>query len=592
MSKLKQLYQKEQGRWILSAGITLIFFSIVFFTLDIKFTTNDDARIMYALAGYASGDPYPGQSFINYFLGLLISLFYMIVPFVPWYFVYHVVAMFISETVIFYCFYKIAFRKQMSLWFPVCLQVFSLIFVFLISLVSIQFSVTSTILGTSAVVVMASKEFTDEARTQYSIYFYCVIAMLFSFMTRSLSWYCVMCFFILSCFYQVMRLYLYYPNVSKKYKDHHLILISLFIIVLGGSCFFARTTSRLIKNSSEITQEYNEYNDFRVEYMDYKQYLPYEQHEELYKKIGWDHEVYRATLCLLYLDENINETAFQTVTETYKEYSPNSLRKALSNMKTLFKDYHFVRLSFFGVLFMFGYMYYLSSKNPRHRFHMLTGLCCCGGCAVLVLYLAYSGRFPLRSYQTVLIPCFALMMILFLRNQTKQTKRHYRLYVITAAVFSFFSFYMLYFDKDYAKTQTVTEATYEQFQAFEEYAVERQNNFYLYDFTAGTVNRNPFVVYTDKKPINTMVSGGSFTFSELYYKQLAANGLSSLYWKDMVKDNIYYVSANPEFVNLVKLNIERELNTTIKIETVKLFGENVNGISIYKFRVDNSSNKQ
>ena len=152
--------------------------------------------------------------------------------------------------------------------------------------------------------------------------------------------------------------------------------------------------------------------------------------------------------------------------------------------------------------------------------------------------------------------------------------------------------YMVYIDKDYAATQTNTEATSEQFQNFEQYAIQNPEHFYVYDFSAGTVNRNPFVVYPNKKPINTMVAGGSYTFSELYYQQLEKNGLTSLYWEDLLKKNIYFTSANPTYVEVAQMNIERVTKHKVKVKEIKRFGENTKGITVYKFSAAETSKKK
>ncbi len=583
MNKLKQLFSTKKGRWQLAIGITLLFYIFVFLTLDINFATNDDTRIMYALAGYASGEPYPEQAFINYFLGLPISLLYSALPFVPWYAIYHISAMLISEVVIFYCFYKVAYQKQLSLLIPLFMQIFSLVLIFILPLVSIQFTLTSTITGTSAVVLMATKQYSDKWKTKCAIYTYCFIALLFSFMTRSLSWYCIMCFFILSCVYQIAILYYNYPDISKQRKRRYVLKIIVFILVLTSGCFLIRFVSRGIKNSSEITQVYNEYNDYRVDFMDYNQRLPYEGNEQLYSKINWDNDVYRAMLCLLFLDEHINGESLNVITDAYKGESSNSIYTAYMNLKTVFENYHFVRLSFIGILSLFIYLFHIAFKEPKYRIFLSAGFCSCLGCSILLIYLAYSGRLPLRSWQSVVIPCFSFMILMILNSQDKHTKNYYQFYGIIAMVLGICSLHMLYIDKDYAVTQTSTEATYEQFKAFEEYAVDRQEDFFVYDFTVATINRNPFVVYPDKKPINTMVSGGSYTFSELYYDQLAANKLNSLFWKDLIKSNIYFVSANSDFVELTKRNIEREVKNAINVKTIKRFGDDDRGITVYKF---------
>lgn len=587
MNRLKQLTATKKRRWMLSIGITFTLYVIVFLTLDITYATSDDSRIMYALAGYASGSSYPKQSFINYFLGVLIGLFYQCFPQIPWYAVYHIVAMFISECVIFLCFCRICDAKKLSPLVPFGVQIFCFLFLFLLPTVSIQFTVTSTILGTSAVVAMASLSHSNNRKTKYVTYIYCFIALLFSFMTRTLSWYSIMCFFVLACLYQLITLYFFYPKGTKRMKKSCTIRITLMVVLVVCSCFGLRVLSLHIKNQSEITQLYNDYNDVRIQYMDYKQRSPYAGNEKLYESIGWDNELYRATLCLLYMDPRINEEALTTITEAYQATADKTPINALSNIKQLFDDYLFVKITIIGTVLLFLFLNFKNfrlSDKRKQLLYLTMSIFCCGGCSLLLLYLGYTGRLPLRSYQSIVLPCVSLMIVFYLKCQNNKHRQYSKAVFLVAVLLSLNSLYCVYIDQSYSTTQTETGVTYKQFQVFEEFAVENQDNFYVYDFSIGTVSRNPFVTYPNEKPINTMISGGSYTFSELYYEQLHANGLESMYWEDLLKKNVYFVSANAEYVNVVQQNIENLTSNDIKCETIKQFGENTSGaITIYKF---------
>lgn len=89
-----------------------------------------------------------------------------------------------------------------------------------------------------------------------------------------------------------------------------------------------------------------------------------------------------------------------------------------------------------------------------------------------------------------------------------------------------------------------------------------------------------------------MVAGGSYTFSELYYQQLEKNGLTSLYWEDLLKKNIYFTSANPTYVEVAQMNIERVTKHKVKVKEIKRFGENTKGITVYKFSAAETSKKK
>lgn len=141
----------------------------------------------------------------------------------------------------------------------------------------------------------------------------------------------------------------------------------------------------------------------------------------------------------------------------------------------------------------------------------------------------------------------------------------------------------VYFMDDCTKTQTDTTATEQEVKEFEQYAIAHHENLYVYDFTVATLQRDPFVTFPDIKPTNCIISGGSYTFSTIYYQQLEQNGMSSLYWEDLLKDNVYYVSANWSFVELVMNSISEKVEKQVLCEEIYAFGPE--GAKVYKLSV-------
>ena len=200
------------------------------------------------------------------------------------------------------------------------------------------------------------------------------------------------------------------------------------------------------------------------------------------------------------------------------------------------------------------------------------------------MILSIKGRLPLRSFMSLIIPNLFLILMFLPCIKRIRYKNYVALVVVVVSLMCIsFSIKSIYISQEYLDTQTETSIGQKEFDAFEEYAIQHPNNFYVYDFSVATINRDPFKVFPNEKPSNTMVSGGSYTFSELYYEQLNANNLNELYWDDFLEKNIYFVSANDYYVEVMQKNIEEELNKKVKVTKEKTFGNQSNGLSIYKF---------
>ena len=89
-----------RGAWILTGLACLIAMAGAFLTIPAFFPTNDDAYAHQILSGGISSSPTARIMFINYGLCWIFSLPYTVIPAVPWWVVGHIVALFLSISLI------------------------------------------------------------------------------------------------------------------------------------------------------------------------------------------------------------------------------------------------------------------------------------------------------------------------------------------------------------------------------------------------------------------------------------------------------------------------------------------------------------
>lgn len=578
-----QLINKRKWQWIIAGVVSVVLFTVTYLTIDVLFSTNDDIRIMYALAGYNTGEPYPYHPFINFFLGKMISLQYQAFPQVPWYAVFHVCSIFTGITVTGKCCLKIAARQKLPIFIPVVLQVFLFLTIYLFPTVSMQFSTTPAILGiAAAALVFSIEEEQDKKRYVCGDLILSVLFLCFCYMTRSFTWYCVMCFYGLAVFYQI----LYSFPCKTKRKKKWLCIVCTTLVFSGICALTLRQSSLFLKEKVEQNTEFSKYDKHRAEFQDYGMHPDYYENAAFYNKIGWTENTYRAALGLLFLDENMNADSMQKITQEYKEHTEgHQVRDAYYVAKSIFESYRVAKtgIAVIVLLFLAG-MFFCFGKKELWR-EALVILCGFFGYLLMFLFLSYRGRLPIRTFMVITVSEAVTGVLCLLRVWTKDKwEKGKPILIIGAACLSLLAAYNIravYFTDDYTKTQTNTYATEEQVIEFETYATEHADDVFIYDFTVATRQRNPFVAFPEKKPTNCIVSGGSYTFSTIYYKQLEANGLDSLYWEDLLKDNIYYVSADSSFTELVEKNIEEKTGKETFCIEVERFAEK--GVKIYKF---------
>lgn len=591
MDKINTLTDKRKWQWGFAMIISLTIFSLTFFTIDINFATNDDNRIMYALAGYNTGSPYPYHPFINYFLGLLISSAYEVMPSIPWYGIFHVLCLFVGFLVIGKCCFKMAVKSKKSFWTAVVVQLYLFYALIIFPVVSMQFSTTPAVLGIAGVaLILCLDTKNDKKKYIYLDLFLAFIFLLLCFMTRSFTWYCVMCFYTLAVVYQFGCLR---HSRNAAWKKWAMVLFGSVFIV-GGSVLVIRGVSLYIKAQVETNKDYTEYNEYRTEFQDYIMRPEYVGNEEFYKGLGWSENTYRASLSLQFLDEEMNTENLKKITTEYKKEVPRrSLYDTWETAREIFDNNRVAKTGIASIFFLFILciiLYFIGEK--RRGIDLLSVLCTVGGFFLMFLYLAYRGRLPIRTFMVITISAVVFLALLVLKLMGRIDFDRVKPVLIVGIFCGFllmaYNFRAIYLTDECTRVQTRTTATVNEIEQFEQYALDHNKEFFLYDFTVATLQKEPFIVHQDKKPINCMVSGGSYTFSTLYYKQLEENGLSSLYWEDLLRNNVYYVSADIEFVELAAANIQEKTGKNIRYEIIEEFGEH--GVKIYKFNIDNETN--
>ena len=586
MREKNHRFERQRWQWGIAALVMAVLFGITYLTGTIRFSTNDDIRIMYALAGYNAGTAYPYQPFINYFLGQVISWQYELFPQVPWYAIYHVFCLYFGATVIGKSCVKIVAKRNIH----ICVALFAMIgfyyTILIFPVMSMQFSTTPAVLGIAAAILIYTLDFEKDCKG--GIYFevgLSIIMLLLCYMTRSFTWYCVMCFYALAVFYQIITIVSKKQIHVKKYAwmlCGCTLLTIIFVVCL-------RTWSLGIKDSVEVNKEFEEYNKYRTQVQDYNKRLDYYDNTAFYDSIGWTENTYRALLSLLFLDENMNTENMKSIYEAYESQSEGrSLNDTYLTAVSVFEEYRVAKTGIAVTVLLFLMCCLMGIGKENRWRERLCAFFAFLGYLIMYFYLSYQGRLPIRTFMVITICSATFLLISLIRIIEHKPKvvsvigRYAAVCIII--LLSLYNIRAVYFKDDCTRTQTYTTATENEVKQFEQYAVEHHDNIYVYDFTVATLQRNPFVTFPDVKPTNCIISGGSYTFSTLYYKQLEENGLTSLYWEDLLKNNVYYVSSDWDFVELVRDSISEKIGKEVICEETQSFG--AEGVKIYKMSVE------
>ena len=593
----------KQALWALA--LTVICFAFTFLTRRVIFSTNDDTRIMYALAGYCTGEPFPYQDFINITVGWVISFLYRIIPSLPWYGICHISYLAVSLFVFFYCLFSIGNRQGIHPLISAFLCVAYYVIVILFVLSGLQFSTTAAAMGMAGTVLIFSIDFQNDSKK--SVYVRMLLSVLFmclSYALRSYSAYISICFYVLTLAYQFVKY-----NKAKKDKrvttgrvGWIMVLAVLMIAILIPSMRFI---SHSMREKASDPRDLPEYDSARVLVQDYRMFPSYEGNEDFYKNIGWDENIYSAFLGLQFMDESMNTEAFRAMYDEYTRQAKGRfgfLGGSIRNLKQKIREILRYRVAkglivLSAGMFIGGVIFWINNRQKMEEGLFL--LFSTFGGAALVMLFAYMGRLPIRMFVAVMMLTCSVQALSVIRlsyingnNSTvaSDTKISKIVWITAVCIFcislcgiSAYNWRAVYLKDEGSRTQTRTTATLDGFEAFERYAISNPDNIYVYDFTVGTVARDPFIVYGDMKPTNCIISGGSYTYSTPYFKQLELLGLERLNFETLLDEGVFYVTNATDYCDKVCQILENKTGKRIHYSVVESFADNT--VMVVRFEI-------
>jgi len=311
-------YRSEKSRYIISALCVVVLMLLTFAILQIRFETNDDAGIMYIVAGYNTGTPSPLTLFTNIIFGYLLSGLYTLIPIIPWYGITHIFLIFISLTMILKSLIKVCVKREAPIVVPFVIFFFLYIFFMLYYTAALQFSTTPAIAGAAACVLTASLYFDESIRARVVDCIAIVSLLFFSYIIRSESGFVVLCYFATVLIFIIAKFIASSDRNIKQLRTLVLLCVCTVVLLISATIFDTYKDER--KGMTEYRSFYKQlsgYIDLRI--------TPYSEAPELYANIGWDSNLQSLVNNWFFMDERVTEENFAIINE-YNE----AIRQSLS----------------------------------------------------------------------------------------------------------------------------------------------------------------------------------------------------------------------------------------------------------------------
>lgn len=603
------------GNWTLFTAVCIvgILYLLVCVSRGIVFDTVDDYNVMMTLSGEKTGSPFWETTFYNPLLAFVISRLYLLTDEVQWYSVISVLMMMASLSVIAYCILKkinavASESRRVGIALGVLLTFLFLVAFYVYAIQRMQFTTTAASLGAAASALLFSIDVTDSRQTVRKHCIASIVFLALCYLERSLAGLASICFWLAG----IIRFYIIYKNDGKYHYETTELSSSLKpLATLAAGIIVIATVyaGTLCIKQIGSNAEYYSYDKVRSEFQDYP-HVTYASNPEIYSEAGWSKEIYDLATSLFYIAPEIGADEFESIVNSSANESaqPTLIEGAKLGWR-LVRDNSFARETAIACigLFLVGMAGVVSSRVLNHRwiaFQKARFIGLIGVSALsfgMLAYLAIQGRILLRIYLAVVLPLASCLIMLVLDiiqplcggshiDSTCEIKPKAG-YKRAAGAISVALMILLFCYASLAGAGTVIDKSStdcwspDLVKAAEQYAVEHPDSVYMHDysFTNYYNSYDPFRVYDDKKPINLIISGGSYTYTACYFEQLAVNGLDALSGEELVTGEVLYITdlSKPGYLQCLLAYLRSIYGDVIakQVDTIN------NKLGVYSFNI-------
>ena len=544
---LRQLAETGRGRMQISACIALLFVGVTAAILPITFLTNDDSSIMYAFAGYFTGEPYPIHGFVNLPLGYLTSLLYMILPQVPWWPVLQLLCVTISIWVMFYTIWDIAVENNISHWWVIVIQTLLYALVLIHPVARLSFTMTAAMLGTAGVLRLFSVDTGGTKREPLSLLalLESLALMIACFLFRNSTGYSLLCFWAAGVAYHALNVCFVGLPENRRAELKRLGAYA----IAGVAVFAALIWLNGWSNQNMNPEGYAQFEEARGEFFDFP-HVAYADDPAFYASIGWDKETYDLVGKACFIDPHVTAESLNAVvahgTGAAQQSLPARLKGALDYGETFFRTNGAAQyMLVVPVLTALAAAYYFLRARKR-IVEMLLVLGLSLGAFALCLYLCMVQRLILRAFQVIALPTAALLIPLMFRiradNICKPQRKAGKIVGVALVLLGLFSLSwgmtktVLWFESYHPQQEIANMRT------VEAYAMEHKGNAYIIQPTF-IYNNEAFKTYPGQKPTNIIDWGDTGMYSGWKTRQLENNNLSALRPEIFSEEHVYLMGT-------------------------------------------------
>lgn len=534
---IRFLYRTRSGRALCSLAVTLLLLAVALLFSTVTYYENDDSNIAFALAGYCSGEPYPGHPFINCLLAAFVSGLYRLLPALPWWTLVQLgtvlAALYIAQNRL------LALCSKRDIPFLIALIGMGLIAfgLFFYPLLLVTFTLTSACIGAAGVALLLSLDAEEDGKKGIvSRLGLSLVCLFLCFLFRNSTGISMLCFYF-GC-----GAILLFRALLKKANRAELLRPLIFMGAVAALALLMTTVNRLgLQRLNE--PGFVEFDQARGRYMDYP-VDSYSDNPALYEAVGWDRELYAMARQWYFMDERITAERMNHIIAG-SQTAQGTLSSALDDWEDFVSVRPLVLFLLLPLLTALLLGAAALAQAPKKGSEFLFLLCMLLGSALLCLYLLLSGRMVVRALQAVLLPgTLAALFLSYNMLSPLPEKGAKRLAGLCLTLLLLLP--ACYGAYKQARTllsyNASTPALLEGSQKLMDYAISNADTIFIRD-THVCNNIDAWTVYPEARPTNLLDWGGTGVLTGARGRQLDLLGIEDYTADIFLRENVRLVTA-------------------------------------------------
>lgn len=573
--------------WI--AGIllaSLMFAGFILFNM-LLYSGSDDAPILRYYMGFEGGVPTTFSTLIHPAMGWLLYGLAKWLPGVAWFSIFQLFFLWFSSVIVVKSLVRCAILHGRPLWVGAGLGALTMVAGALWISMRVSFTTTAAWLGAAAVIQLASVDWAQGGRRAMRRGISVSVALLLCcYFLRQVSVLPPLMFWLLG----LAVVWLAYRKQAKQPLLKPLLTGAAVCAALLALLTGARLLETKLLNVDDV-YAWNDASGNILDYSDTKNIVPT---DEALREIGWTREEYKMFTYWYFLDGSMTTDSMERLYESTFRQPEQPAAERLDGAVGLVKDtVRGTPSQAYGILFGLSAaalcLVLAAMRGFTNPFVWLGALAAPALGALLLVFLGWEGRLPMRAMLSVTLPMLALcawMLMLNLAPVSGARVRNTAALVLCLALLYPAAQGAVHAWGESQKTLDIARREIEINETpvsedLDMYAAENPDTLFIYDLSL-VLDTRLFPKMPEELAGNVMFWGGHTVRTPGWIRMLVKYGISELDASIFLRDNVLMASVNPEPWPGFTAYLGSRLGQTVDWEYYDTYGI----INFYRFYTD------